>query len=119
MDTGEVEQIYSLLFDKITKTPTQYKLNKTMCSNVIKLDIDHANFILALIYNYYVVENKKKNVSTLDLVKSASKKSNIVSVPYGGKTHDNGKGPQFENILSKFPITLQQLIAAYMEYISE
>ena len=94
----DVEEVYSLLFEKISKDPNKFKLNKTICSNIMALDIDYANFSLGLIYNYYIVENKKKNVSALDLVKSSSKKSDIVIVPYGGKTHDNGKGPQLSLI---------------------
>ena len=117
MDT--IQEVYVLLFNRITKHPNNYKLTKNICGNIITLDVDHANFLLGLIYNYYVVENNKKNVSELDLVKKATAKSNILSVPYGGKTHDNGKGPDFKNISSKFPTSLMKLICSYMEYISE
>jgi len=115
----DVQQVYTSLFKEIEKYPNNYILNKDVCLKVKMLTGEYANFLLGLINHHYcIVDLKRTKVSELDLVKSVTKKSNILGVPYGGKTHENGKGPTFTNINNKFPITLKQLIAAYIKYIS-
>ena len=117
MDINQVSQVYTFLFVQIKKNPNGYAIDKEICMKIKSLEIDYANFLLGLIYHYYIVENKKTDVTLLDLVKSVGKKSNILIVPYGGKTHDTGKGPTFDNILTKIPHSLIQLIVAYIKYI--
>lgn len=114
-----IQEVYSLLFDQIKKNPNNYVINKSICLRVKMLPVEYGEFLLGLIYNYYVIENKKLKVSELDLVKSIGKKSNILTVPYGGKTNDNGKAPNFNDISNKFPLALRQLIVAYVKYISD
>ena len=112
----DIQSVYNVLLTNITKTPSEYVLTTNICSIINKLELDYANFLLGIIYHYYVTENNRRNVVETDLVKNVTKKSSILTVPYGGKTYDNGKAPKFEN-LTKFPLKLKQLIVAYIKYI--
>ena len=115
----EVSQVYISLFEEIKKYPHNYVMTKDICLKIKKLTGEYAKFLLGIIYHYYcVVEIKRTKISELDLVKSISKKSDILGVPYGGKTHENGKGPTFTNVENKFPPILKQLITAYIKFIS-
>ena len=111
-----ISGVYSFLFEQIRKNTGKYTLDKNICLKIKMLPEEYGNFLLGLIFHYYIVENKKQKVTELDLVKSVGKKNNILAVPYGGKTHDNGKAPIFDNIQNK-PLSLIQLISAYIEYI--
>jgi hypothetical protein len=112
------DQIYQVLLDQINKNPSEYILTKTICSKINVLPLEYSEGILGIIFQYYIIENNKKNVTELDLVKSVGRKSNILAVPYNGKTHENGKAPKF-NDFNKHPIKLQKLVAAYVKLVIE
>ena len=113
-----VSQVYQLLLDMVTKSPSTYILTKNICSKINMLPLEYSEILLGLIFKFYVTENNKKNPTELDLVKSVGKKSNILTVPYNGKTHENGKGPKF-NDFNKQPHKLQKIVAAYIKLVTE
>jgi hypothetical protein len=116
----DIPQLYQVLLQEIKNNPTKYQINKKICFNINKLeDSPYPEVLNGLIYHHYIVENKPNQIITeLDLVKRVNKKSNILSIPYGGKTYDNGKGPHYEN-LSKMTPTMKQIITAYIMHIGE
>ena len=114
----DISEVYKLLLDSVNKSPFEFVLTKAVCSQINTLSIEYSEVLLGLIFKYYIVENNKTSVTELDLVKSIGKKSTILVVPYGGRTYDNGKGPNFKDF-NKHPVKLQKMIAAYIKLITE
>jgi len=108
----DVKNIYKKLEDQITQITTgNYDLTINICNSIKKLPLDHSMFILGLINEHYVQNCRKKQILITDLVTRSSKKNNTLTVVYKGKTHENGKGPEF--LVDKLPIKLQKIIVAY------
>ena len=112
------KEVYSVLLDQVKKNPYNYIIDKTICFYINSLEGIYAEVLTSLIFHHYILDNKpNQKITELDLVKSANKKSNMLTIPYGGKTYDTGKGPRFDN-LNKIPSILKQIIVAYIKCIS-
>lgn len=111
-----VKQVYKILLEDIKSN--NYTLDVTTCNMIKNLPVEYSNFLLGLIYEFYVIEQKKNHVILTDLVKKTNTKGNTLIIPYKAKTHDNGKGPQFNNA-NRLPLELQKLIVAYINYITK
>jgi len=110
-----IKEVYLTLKEAIAKNPDKYILDSIICNKIKRLPIEYGNFLLGLINEYYVNSIKKRPVNKQDLVSAATKKGNILTVPYKGKTHDNKKAPQFE--AQNLPAALEKMIAAFIDYV--
>ena len=105
------KSVYKSLKTEINSNPSGYSLTLTICNNIKKLPLDHSMFIQGLINEHFVINSRKKKIVISDLAVHSSKKNNTLTVAYKGKTHENGKGPEFT--VSKLPIELQKILVAY------
>jgi len=112
----DVKSVYKKLETMVNKNPSKYILTVEMCKNIKKLSNEYADVALGLIFEHYALSLKKTKFIESDFVSNASKKNDTKSLPYRSRTHENGKGPEFDG--EKLPIQLQSIISAYMTYIT-
>jgi len=89
-----------------------------ICNIINFLPKEHTEILYTLILHHYFVESSTKNTieSIASTLLPTKTKSKNISLPYGGKTFENGKGAIY--LVEKIPSHLQYVISAYVHVIT-
>jgi hypothetical protein len=120
------QKVYQQLLNNVNSNPNNFQYTNIINQKILKLTNEYLESIMGLIDYHNIIRLKTKNPTITNeelnkaLISISGKKSKILSLPYGGKTFDGGKGAQYHDIdeHNSMPIDLQKIIVAYIQMIS-
>ncbi len=86
-----------------------------ICNTINDLPKEHTTVIYVLILHHYFLESSTK-LDQQSIVSSLELKLRSKSLPFNGKTFDNGKGAMYT--VEKLPAPLRHIISAYVHLIT-
>ena len=92
-----------------------------ICNTINKFPKEHIEMIYVLIIHHFFLESSMKANQPVDLTMSSLMtdrgRTKSKSLPYGGKTFENGKGAIYT--VEKIPDGLKRVISAYVHIVTE